>query len=78
VKFVEKDPDDAPPARLEAHPIDRARLARVNQFEIGRLQILDRPRACVCDDHVERDRLVLVCRRTLGRAELWRHDGHAM
>ena len=37
MKLVEKDPDDAAAARLQAHGFDRPRFAGIDQLEVGRL-----------------------------------------
>ena len=77
VKLVEKDPDDAAAARLQAHGFDRARFAGVGQLEIAGLQILDGPRLGVGHHDIEGDRF--VCRRrSLECAELWRDYGQAV
>ena len=80
VKLVEKDPDDAPAARLQLHGLDHARFAGVGQLEIAGLQILDGPRLRVGDDDIEGHRFVRVLRlrrRSLECIELWRDYGQA-
>ena len=63
VKLVEKDPDDAAAALLQAHRFDRARFAGVGQLEIAGTQILDGLRLGVGHHDIEGDLFVSAVAR---------------